>query len=99
MKTPSLPETDYQTRCIEAERTAAQYKKAYFDLLSRYCDMVDKHIAETDREIAVFASTSLTRPIDPFILMKMGANSDVAQCKWPSHEEKESKPRLLPTLH
>ena len=77
----SLPETDYQTRCIEAERTAAQYKKAYFALLSRYCDMVDKHIAETDREIAVFASTSLTRPIDPFILMKMGANSDVAQCK------------------
>ena len=65
MKTPSLPGTpDYQQLYNEA----MQYKKAYFDLLDRYCDMVDKHIAETDR-------------VDPFILMKMGGNSDVAQCK------------------
>ena len=78
MKTPSLPGTpDYQ----QLSNEAMQYKKAYFDLLDRYCDMVDKHIAETDREIAAFTSTSLKRPVDPFILMKMGGNSDVAQCK------------------
>ena len=78
MKNKSLPgEPDYQQLYNEA----MQYKKAYFDLLGRYCDMVDKHIAETDRKIAVFAATSLTRPIDPFILMKMGGNYDVAQCK------------------
>ena len=73
----SLPGTpDYQQLYNEA----MQYKRAYFDLLGRYCDMVDKHIAEVDRKIAGFKASSLKRPIDPFVLMKMG-NSDVVQCK------------------
>ena len=78
MTTPSLPGTpDYQQLYNEA----MQYKKAYFDLLDRYCDMVDKHIAETDREIAAFTSTSLKRPVDGFVRVGGGGFSVVAECK------------------
>lgn len=46
MKTPSLPGTpDYQQLYNEA----MQYKKAYFDLLDRYCDMV----TNTSRKLTV----------------------------------------------
>lgn len=82
MKTQSLPgEPDYQQLYNEAAQMAAHYEKAYFDLLARYCDTVDKYIADVDREIEKSQSTSSKRSIDPFILMKMGGKSDVAQCK------------------
>lgn len=78
MKKQSLPGTpDYQQLYNEA----MQYKKAYFDLLARYCDTVDKYIADVDREIEKSQATPPKRSIDPFILMKMGGKSDVAQCK------------------
>lgn len=77
MKTQSLPGApDYQQLYNEA----MQYKKAYFDLLARYCDTVDKYIADVDRKIGESQASS-KRSIDPFILMKMGGKSDVAQCK------------------
>ncbi len=78
MKTPSLPGTpDYQQLYNEAK----QYKKAYFDLLARYCDTVDEYIADVDRKIEEYQASSSNRSIDPFILMKMGGKSDVTQCK------------------
>ena len=58
-----------------------QYKKAYFDLLARYCDTVDEYIADVDREIEEYQASSSNRSIDPFILMKMGGKSDVTLCK------------------
>lgn len=36
MKKQSLPETDYQTRCIEAERKARDFENAYFKAEERY---------------------------------------------------------------
>ena len=78
MLNKSLPGTpDYQQLYNEA----MQYKKAYFDLLARYCDTVDKYIADVDRKIGESQVSSSKRSIDPFILMKMGRKSDVAQCK------------------
>lgn len=78
MKTPSLPGTpDYQQLYNEA----MQYKKAYFDLLARYCDTVDEYIVDVDRKIEEYQASSSNRSIDPFILMKMGGKSDVTQCK------------------
>lgn len=82
MKTSSLPgEPDYQQLYNEAALRAAHYEKAYFDLLDRYCDVVDMHIAEVDRKIEEFQASSPKRSIDPFILMKMGRRTEVAQCK------------------
>ena len=82
MKTPSLPGTpDYQQLYNEAKLTASHYQKAYFDLLDRYCDVVDMRIAEVDRKIAGFEAPLLKHPIDPFILSKMGRRTEVAQCK------------------
>ena len=37
--------------CLTLFNEAMQYKKAYFDLLARYCDTVDEYIADVDRKI------------------------------------------------
>lgn len=70
---PGAP--DYQQLYNEA----MQYKKAYFDLLARYCDMVDMRIAEIDRKCEGFEKPILKRPIDPFILSKIGRKSEKKQ--------------------
>ena len=41
MKKQSLPETDYQTRCIEAERKARDFENAYFKAEERYSNLMD----------------------------------------------------------
>ena len=44
MKKQSLPETDYQTRCIEAERKARDFESAYFKAEERYSNLMDAYI-------------------------------------------------------
>lgn len=44
MKKQSLPETDYQTRCIEAERKAQDFESAYFKAEERYSNLMDAYI-------------------------------------------------------
>lgn len=74
---PGAP--DYQQLYNEAKLTASHYQKAYFDLLDRYCDMVDMRIAEIDRKCEGFEKPILKRPIDPFILSKIGRKSEKKQ--------------------
>ena len=85
MKTPSLPETDYQTRCIEAERKAQDFESAYFKAEERYSNLMDAYIKLQGYYLELLGAEKSPRnkikDIDPFILMKMGGNSDVAQCK------------------
>lgn len=85
MKTPSLPETDYQTRCIEAERKARDFENAYFKAEERYSNLMDAYVKLQGYYLELLgaekSSHNKIKEIDPFILVKMGRGMNVAQCK------------------
>lgn len=86
MKKQSLPETDYQTRCIEAERKAQAFESAYFKSEERYSNLMDAYIKLQGYYLELLgaentARNSRLKEVDPFILVKMGREMNVAQCK------------------
>ena len=85
MNKQSLPETDYQTRCIEAERKAQDFESAYFKAEERYSNLMDAYIKLQGYYLELLGAEKSPRnkikEIDPFILVKMGRGMNVAQCK------------------
>lgn len=78
MRTQSLPATDYQTLYVKAEQRAEFYRDAYEKILDKYLSKYEAELGITPKKTR--------QPIDPFILSKMGRETEVAQSKLDSHE-------------
>ena len=86
MKKQPLPGTDYQTRCIEAERKAQAFENAYFKSEERYSSLLNAYLKLQGECLELLGRMNPDRHsrlqgIDPLILAKMGREINVAQCK------------------